>query len=216
MVTKIGLISDVHASPVPLQQALDIFEREKVSDIICAGDVAGYFDTLDETIELLERHHCKTIIGNHDQQYIESAGDKADSPQAQYLRALPETIELCIENKKLFIVHANPPSAQHGGIKLLDQYGELIQQQKDLWQKKLAGFDYDVLIVGHSHQVYTELLGNVLVINPGSTEFNHSCMILTLPDLSVQTFALENKTILKSWNFGMLFHSNNRYPSRKN
>ena len=68
----------------------------------------------------------------------------------------------------------------------------------------LSGFEHDVLIVGHTHQVYAEQLGEVFVINPGSSVFNHSCMILSLPDLSVQTYALGKQEIVKCWNFSML------------
>lgn len=213
--TKVGIISDVHASPVPLKEALDIFARENVSDIFCAGDIAGYFDLLDPAIQLLNLHHCKTIMGNHDQSYLESCSDNQNSTAYSFLTELPETLECTIENKKIYIVHAHPPSSQHGGIKLLDQNGGIIPQQKKYWTKILQDFDHDVLIVGHTHQVYAELLGDVLVVNPGSTQFNHSCMILSLPDLTVQTFSLENREIIKSWNFSMLYGSHSRYPSRK-
>ncbi|MCK4707143.1 MAG: metallophosphoesterase family protein, partial [Gammaproteobacteria bacterium] len=213
MTTRIGLISDVHASPVPLQQALEIFAQQNVSDIICAGDIAGYFDSLEQTIDLLERYNCKTIIGNHDQSFVESCKENEDSSQLQFLQALPETLTFEIENKSIYVVDASPPSSQHGGIKLLDQNGDLIEQQKKLWEENLQGFNHDVLIVGHTHQVYAEQLGKVLVVNPGSCQFNHSCMILTLPDLTVQTYALENRAIDKSWNFSKLYRGNNRYPS---
>ncbi|MCP4077382.1 MAG: metallophosphoesterase family protein [Gammaproteobacteria bacterium] len=215
MTTRIGLISDVHASPIPLLQALKIFENNKVSEIICAGDIAGYFDFFDQTVELLQQYHCKTIIGNHDQSCIQSLTAEPVSQQLQFLKGLPETLQFEFENKKIFVVHANPPSSQHGGIKLLDQNGELIPRQKKFWEKELEDFDYDVLIVGHTHQVYAEQLGHVLVINPGSTQFNHSCMILSLPDLTVQTFALENRSIEKSWNFSLLHKGVNRIPARK-
>ena len=215
MTTKIGLISDLHASPIPLQQALEIFDSHNVSEIICAGDIAGYFDTLIPTIDLLKKYNCKAIIGNHDQSYLESITGKSESIQEQYLKSLPETLHLEVENKKIYVVHANPPSSQHGGIKLLDQDGELIQQQKEFWENELEGFAHDVLIVGHTHQVYAQQLGNTFVINPGSTQFNHSCMILTLPDLTVQTFALENREVEKSWNFSLLYRGHNRIPSRK-
>ena len=215
MTIRIGLISDVHASPIPLRQALEIFESYQVSEIICAGDIAGYFDFLDQAIELLQQYHCKTILGNHDQSFIESFTEEPVTQQIQFLQALPETLQFEFENKKIFAVHANPPSSQHGGIKLLDQNGELIPQQTKFWEKELEGFGHDVLIVGHTHQVYAEQLGDVLVINPGSTQFNHSCMILTLPDLTVQTFALENRTIEKSWNFSLLHKGANRIPSRQ-
>lgn len=204
MTTRLGLVSDVHSSPEPLRQALEIFRREQVDDIICAGDIAGYYDTLAPTIDLLREHDCKTVIGNHDQSFLEKT-DPNDYPvERAWLQELPETLALEIEGKKILVVHANPPSEQHGGIKLVDQYDELIDERLELWRETLADYDMDVLIVGHTHQVYAEHLGNTFVVNPGSSVFNHSCMILTLPDLEVQTFALENQEIIKCWRFSML------------
>ena len=102
------------------------------------------------------------------------------------------------------MVHANPPSEQHGGIKLRNRYGEIVEERKADWAESLADFDHDVLIVGHTHQVYAEQLGKVLVINPGSVPFNHSCMILSLPDLRVETYALGGREIVNCWNFSMV------------
>ncbi|MDH5355163.1 MAG: YfcE family phosphodiesterase [Gammaproteobacteria bacterium] len=215
MPTKIGLVSDVHASPKPLKQALDIFAREQVSKIICAGDIAGYFDQLSETIDLLERHHCETITGNHDQSFLEDNPDAKNSPEYRFLQALPETLEYYIEGKSIYVVHAHPPSSQHGGIKLLDQNGLLIDQQRDYWTEALEDFDYDVLIVGHTHQAFAERLGSTFIVNPGSTPLNHSCMVLSLPDLSIEIFALEGQAIVKSWNFSYLFGEHTNYPSAK-
>jgi putative phosphoesterase len=204
MTTRIGLVSDVHSSPGPLGQALGIFSNEHVDQIICAGDIAGYYDTLAPTIELLVQSNCRAIVGNHDQYYLEKAAQDGGSSTRAYLESLPQTLDLEIEQKRVLVVHANPPSEQHGGIRLLDQQGQIRQDRKDEWSIALAEFEHDVLIVGHTHQVYAERLGEVLVINPGSTVFNHSCMILSLPDLGVQTFALGNQQIVKCWNFGML------------
>ena len=205
--TRIGLISDVHASPVALAEALQIFAEQRVDDIICAGDIAGYYDTLLPTVQLLIESGCKTIIGNHDQSWLEknSVEDDAEGDKEirDYLQKLPQTLELVVEGKRLFVVHANPPSEQHGGIKLRDRYGNLVAEREDNWTKSLVDFDHDVLIVGHTHQVYAEQLGRVLVINPGSVPFNHSCMILSLPDLSVDTYALGDREITHCWNFSM-------------
>jgi putative phosphoesterase len=205
MTQTIGIISDVHCSPAPLAEALRIFSDEKVDDIICAGDIAGYYDTLQPTIQLLIQADCKVIIGNHDQSWLEKTAVVEDCPMRAYLQQLPETLELEIEGRRILVVHANPPSEQHGGIKLLDQQGCVIEDRKAEWRERLSGLDYDVLIVGHTHQVYAEQLDGLLVVNPGSVPFNHSCMILTLPDLEVRTFALGNREIVKCWNFSMLY-----------
>ena len=49
-----------------------------------------------------------------------------------------------------------------------------------------------------------EQLGNILVINPGSTVFNHTCAVLSLPDMKVRIFPLSGKTPRKTWNWGMM------------
>jgi putative phosphoesterase len=220
MTTRIGLISDVHSSPVALAEALRIFVDQQVDDIICAGDIAGYYDSLLPTVRLLVKANCKTIVGNHDQTWLEQnaanyANDDASADSGpdnspdnseirSYLQQLPQTLELPIEGKRLFIVHANPPSEQHGGIKLRDRHGNINAERKADWTQSLADFEHDVLIVGHTHQVYAEQLGRVLVINPGSVPFNHSCMVLSLPDLGVETYALGGREITHCWNFSML------------
>jgi putative phosphoesterase len=205
MATRIGLVSDVHASPVPLAQALDIFAAEGVDDIVCAGDIAGYYDTLKPTVELLERANCKTIVGNHDQSYLKTPAHDDDRRARAYLQGLPRKLELEIEGRKILVVHANPPCEQTGGIRLLDTDGEPRADRMRQWTDKLSGLERDVLIVGHTHQVFALQLGEVMVINPGSSVFNHSCMILSLPELTVRSFGLGNRDIVKCWNFGMLY-----------
>ncbi len=206
MTKKIGLISDVHASCTPLQEALSLFRREQVDQIICAGDIAGYFEELEPTIDLLLEYECASITGNHDQAYVASHADETETKPYRFLNALPETLEYEIEGRSIYVVHAHPPASQHGGIKLLDVEGELIPEQMAYWERQLEDANWDVLIVGHTHQVFTETLGDVLVVNPGSTQFNHTCMILNLPDMTVETFALEGKQPLKSWNWGKFVH----------
>lgn len=214
MTTRIGIVSDVHASPAPLQEALEIFERHGVSEIICAGDIAGYHSELKSSIDLLRQYRCRTIIGNHDQPYLEDNADNIDTEEYRFLEALPETIEMTLEGSKILVVHAEPPNRQHGGIKLLDQNARLVEQQVADWTDKLQSLEYDLLIVGHTHQVFAQSLGDVFVVNPGSSCFNHSCILLTLPRLQVETFALSGKEIIHSWNFSYLFNRGEIYPDK--
>ncbi len=202
--TKIGLLSDPHARPGPLREALEIFAREQAKPIICAGDIAGYFDGLDETVELLRQYDCKCIIGNHDQAFLESMREKQSSPVLDFLQRLPQTLEFEIDQKRVMVVHAQPPSGQHGGIKLLQQNGEIDDAKKAYWRQQLDDLNQDVLVVGHTHQVFAEVMGDLLLINPGSSAFNHSCMLLSLPDMHIQQFALGERDIIRCWNFSLL------------
>lgn len=198
----IGLISDVHAAPAPLAEALAVFARAGVDQVWCAGDIAGYMDEPESTIELLQAHDCISIIGNHDLLYLDHHEDENDNVAVTFLKSLPTLHQTRIEGKSVYMVHAQPPDGCHGGIKLLDKNGELMADKVELWTKKLQAFDYDVLVVGHTHQVFVETLGNTLVVNPGSSVFNNSCAILSLPAMTVELFSLSGKAILKTWNWG--------------
>lgn len=198
----IGLISDVHAAPEPVAEALSIFAKAGVEQVLCAGDIAGYMDELEQTIELLVESDCQTIMGNHDLLYLDHHEDDADNDAVTFLKALPASYETMIEGKNLYMVHAQPPAGCHGGIKLLDKNGELMLDKVEQWKDKLQPFDYDALIVGHTHQVFVEKIGDMLVINPGSSVFNNCCAILRLPEMTVELFALSGKPIQKTWNWG--------------
>lgn len=203
---SIGLISDVHATPGPLAEALSIFAKAGVEQVFCAGDIAGYMDQLEQTIALLVENNCLTIMGNHDQlylaQYQQAHEDKPDDSSAAFLKQLPAFYETIIEGKTVYMVHAEPPDVCNGGIKLLDKNGELLADRVEQWKQKLQFFNYDVLVVGHTHQVFAEFIGNTLVVNPGSSAFNNSCAILRLPQMTVEMLSLSGKPIIKTWNWG--------------
>lgn len=202
MSTRIGLISDVHATPEPVREALAIFAREGVTRVYCGGDIAGYGEDLDETVALLRESGCRSIIGNHDQWYLERFGEEGNRDTLHYLRDLPLAISFCVEGRHVYLVHASPPIEVMGGIRLLDEGGTPIPAQLEEWRECLEDFNYDVLVVGHTHQVFAEQLGKTLVINPGSTVFNHSCAVLTLPELELQWFGLGDREPVLTWNWG--------------
>ena len=201
MSTLIGIVSDPHAAPAALEHALTVFKQRHIETVICAGDIAGYFDHLAATIKLLKQNNVLCITGNHDDDFIKGNTD-VDSEEFQYLQQLPASLELCIENVRINIVHAHPPAELHGGIKLLDIDGEVIDSRICYWEQELKKTDCDVLIVGHTHQVFALYIGELMVINPGSTVFNHSAMILSLPEKQVEIIPLENREIVKCWNWG--------------
>ena len=198
----IGLLSDVHASPEPVAEALSIFARAGVDQVLCAGDIAGYMDKLEQTISLLVESDCQTIIGNHDLLYLDHHEDEPDNQAIAYLQKLPASYETVIEDNSLYMVHAQPPDSCHGGIKLLNKDAEVQMDKVEQWSKKLNDFNYDVLVIGHTHQVFAEFMGGTLVVNPGSSAFNNSCAILRLPDLTIEVFALCGKPVVKTWNWG--------------
>ena len=200
--TSIGLISDVHATPSPIEEALSIFEQAGVEQIFCAGDIAGYGDQLDQSIALLVKSGCRTILGNHDLLYLDHFADDIDNEAVAFFRRQTTSMNMTIADKRVYMVHAQPPDDCHGGIKLLNREGVVQPDRVAFWADELKTLDCDVLVVGHTHQVFAEQVGEILVVNPGSSAFNHSCAILNLPEMTVQVFPLSDKEIEKTWNWG--------------
>ncbi len=207
MTTKIGLISDTHSTVAPLREALEIFASHQVEHIICAGDIAGYGDDeISETIDLLQQANCLMIAGNHDQ--LNEIGDQPASI-VSFFKSLPLTLQLEVESRQLYVVHAEPPQEQHGGIKVLDPEGKPYPERIKYWSDALAHYAYDILIVGHTHQVFAEQMGNTYVINPGSTCYNHTCMILELPSGKTEIFSLSGIKPVFTWNWGKFYQEQN-------
>jgi putative phosphoesterase len=198
----IGLLSDVHATPAPVAEALALFERAGVEQIFCAGDIAGYHDELEPTLALLVGSGCRAVVGNHDLLYLDHYGDEPDNAVAAYFRQLPSRLSMEIAGRRVYLVHAQPPDACHGGIKLLNRAGEIQPDRLAYWSQQLEEFPCDVLVVGHTHQVFAEQAGGTLVVNPGSSTFNHSCAILRLPEMTVQFHPLSGREIVRAWNWG--------------
>jgi len=145
------------------------------------------------------------IAGNHDHWLEEEHAGQNEERLREFFSTLPSHLELNIEGKDIYVVHASPPDLEHGGIKLLDPEGYVYQDRKAFWTEELVNLNADILIAGHTHQILCEQLGSVLLVNPGSTVFNHNCSILILPDMQVEHYALSNKEPIKVWNWGMLF-----------
>jgi putative phosphoesterase len=198
----IGLISDVHATVAPVREALAQFRRAGVDLVCCAGDIAGYHDEVEETVALLVDNDVRAVRGNHDLRYLERHGGDVDDRAVAYLQQLPAVIDIEVAGRRMYVVHAEPPDVcSGGGIRLLDQEGGVRPERAALWTRQLANLNRDVLVVGHSHQVFAAQLGSTLVVNPGSTVFNHTCAILRLPEMTVQMLPLSGQPIRRTWNW---------------
>ncbi|HEY5789957.1 MAG TPA: metallophosphoesterase family protein, partial [Gammaproteobacteria bacterium] len=117
----LGLVSDVHATPAPLAEALALFAARGVDAVLCAGDIAGYGDELDATVDLLRAHGCHTIAGNHDRWLLADPARSAGEASRAWLAGLPTRLVHDSERVHLLMVHASPPESLMDGIRLLDE-----------------------------------------------------------------------------------------------
>ncbi len=135
---KIGLISDTHDNFKTIEGAVRIFGEKGIEYIIHAGDI-----TTPEAVEAFSGLKMIGVLGNNDldKQGLTSAFEKIGGE----LRG-----EICeIEEDNLLI------GVYHGTD--FRKRDALIQSGK-----------YDVVVYGHTHKIDNKIVGNTMVINPGT------------------------------------------------
>ena len=223
----IGFISDIHATLDPLDHAIKQLKAVGVSKIYCCGDICGYGRQLPEVIDMLMASNVACIAGNHERWIVKQAGNTWDSDlvkvwnyceggfqwvklaesHKQFINDLPDTIQLQHSQRTIHIVHAEPPNIYDSeGIQLLDyETQEVNSYVKEWWQGELTKYGFDILVVGHTHQAFSQQLGEKRVINPSSTLFNG-----TYCYMDTNTYNIQHRNIYSSLSeLKSIWHENN-------
>jgi predicted phosphodiesterase len=189
---RYAVISDIHANLEAFQKTLEDIDLQNVDEIICLGDLVGYYPNPNECVELCKKHQIKCIRGNHDDAAIGICGIEDFNPVAQkaliwtsrhldkankeWLSRLPELLVL---EEKILMVHGSP----------WHPYAYIFSAQEAVHAFAFLQANYpqiEVCFYGHTHQkalYYTKessveeveknrkyILGNkgLYLINPGS------------------------------------------------
>lgn len=219
----LGFISDLHATIDPVRRSVERLRDIGVKQIYCIGDICGYGHQLNQVIDYLRDNKIKSICGNHDRWIIKQAGNTWDSNPVKvwdyskgsfdlieisdankhYISGLPASIRFSVDNSEILLVHAEPPDVDDSeGIQLLDyNTGNINEFVKDWWEGELIRYDFDVLVVGHTHQSFAHRFGDKLVINPGSTLFNGTYCYLDTKKLIVKHEYIydSNQELVNMW-----------------
>ena len=114
MLSRIGIIGDVHAQDQYLRQALAHLTEAGVDRIICTGDIADGPGNIHACVELLQQYNVHTVRGNHDRWVLQNKArhiphahnrDELHQDVLDYLQALPLQIELETELGQLLLCH---------------------------------------------------------------------------------------------------------------
>lgn len=172
---EIGILSDVHANATALEKVLFRLKQRNVSEILCAGDLVGYYAQPNRAIRLLEISDAECILGNHDSAVIDSipsefniyAKRAADwtkrnlsTASYEFLSSLPTKRRFTVSNRDICMVHGSPRNP-------LQEYVFPDEIDKDFLQYHFDNSP-DIVVLGHTHQPFIKKVNDTLVINPGS------------------------------------------------
>lgn len=167
---KIAVISDIHSNFFYFKNALAAFKNEAIQLVFCLGDLIGYYDSPNEVIDLCRANNIQSVKGNHEKYILgEITYDLAkehlyriqrqsriiSKENLEYLRKLPDFIEVTLQDKKFYLTHSLP--------------NDCISYCYDICQlDKTFIVQYDYYCFGHTHLPLMNYHFGTCLINPGS------------------------------------------------
>jgi predicted phosphodiesterase len=161
----VGIISDIHGNHVALSAVFEEFERMGISEVVCLGDVAGYYCQINECCDLLRSRNVFTIMGNHDWYLVSGTG----CPRSDSANRCLEHQRRIISRENLDWLGALPKAANRHGIDMvhggwkegMDEY--LVPS--DMYFSNIHG---SVFASGHTHVPVVWKGTGKTYCNPGS------------------------------------------------
>jgi putative phosphoesterase len=176
--TRIALISDIHANEVALRAVLAEIRRTGVDQIVCLGDVATLGPRPSAVIGILGQLGCPCIMGNHDEFLLEPelvrtysqsppvtasidwCRSRLSSDELDFLRGFERRREIPLGPKSTVQLFHGSPRSHSEDI--------LASTPPDALDEMLAGITATVLAGGHTHIQMLRQHHGALLVNPGS------------------------------------------------
>lgn len=189
--TRIAVISDIHANLESLKSVLKDIKQQKVDQIICLGDIIGKGVNAHECIELVRKNADIVIMGNVDERFCENPEEFKDdhlehmrvkfnqslmtAEDMDYLRSLPYSTEFYLSGNLVRMYHSNPKSFKIN-INHFDTNFKKKLKMFEPGEFTLSDKIADLVVFGHLHYQFLEKFYNRTLVNCGSVG-NSGCLI---------------------------------------
>ncbi|MBY4731296.1 metallophosphoesterase family protein [Cupriavidus pauculus] len=161
----IGLISDVHGNAPALEAVLDSLDGMGVEQIVCLGDVAGYYSEVNACCAMLRARQVPTIMGNHDW-YL---GSGASCERSRSANDCLDYQRRVIEPDHLEWLRRLPRDMQVSGLRLIHGgWRDPLEEYLVPSDAYFEALDGTFFASGHLHVQYVWKGGQVTYCNPGA------------------------------------------------
>lgn len=203
-------MSDIHGNLPALQASWKLLEEEGVEQVVCLGDLVQYGPYPGEVIDFVRQHDMDVVQGNCDRAVARDRNDTGDcfesihweqlaqktlqwtkdnitDSQRKFLRMLPSERRYQIGSRRILCVHGLPGNI-NGCI--------MHNAPNSVYDLLLERNSCDVLVLGHTHNMFLQPRGIRMIINPGSVGGGTLPGEATVAVLDVNE---ENTTISVCW-----------------
>ncbi len=176
---KIAVLSDIHGNLIALNAVLNDINRLGIDKFIIAGDHIIDCPHHNEVLEKVRNLNGYVIKGNREkyilnyhkglhEEWIKHKQMEAtvwtynnmDEDNLKYIDQLPEQINISLpQMDTIRVVHGSPFDISEGLFP--DKHPERIE-------RVLEDIKESVLICGHTHESWSKVIHNKLIVNPGS------------------------------------------------
>ena len=171
---RIAIISDIHGNLPALEATLQDIRAREIAQIFCLGDLVGKGPHSARAADICRAACAQTVRGNWD----EGIYKPNDNPTIQwhqrqlgqarldYLRGLPNTIELRLGGRSLRLFHASPTSV-YDRVRMNDAPDK---HEAMFANTDFTGFDSSPDVVGYGdiHSAYVKSFRGKILFNVGS------------------------------------------------
>jgi putative phosphoesterase len=165
---KVAILADIHGNLMALDAV--IADLPSVDEIICCGDIVGYYPDVNQVCSRIQDIGARVIKGNHDAYIIGELQPNNPSPlyrmewtrkelnenYIEWLCSLHDTIRLKCDGLSILVRHASP----------WDQETYLYEDSSYL--SDVNPVDNEIYIFGHTHYPMIVRKCGGIILNPGS------------------------------------------------
>ena len=174
---KVAIISDVHGNRLALEAVLDDIARQQVDATFNLGDLVSGPLEPNWAADILMDLDIPTVRGNHERFLIDNPPDRLsrvdrfaqeqmEARHRIWINDLPATMSLLDD---VFLCHGTPTSDEDPWLDNWWNGRTVTTPDEATVAAKAEGFDYPVLLCGHTHiPRAVRLRDGRLIVNPGS------------------------------------------------
>lgn len=179
MISRLGIIGDVHAEHAHLAIALDYLQRAKVDAIVCTGDIVDGKGNVSHCCAMLAEHGVRTVRGNHDRWLVEGKArhvanahlsSELDDFSLNFLNELPTQISLATTQGQLLLCHG---VANNDLQKIWPGTKRMPIERSSKLDEIIASGEFTYMINGHVHYRTMINFHTFTLFNAGTLKGDH-------------------------------------------